>query len=138
MYLTYDEYSEYGGTLDETAFRNLRYDVEKTIDYYTFGRLKKDEEFSESVKRTEFELITLRERYDKYVQKVSDVENPIVASSSNDGVSQSYGGYLGNTSPTDIQNMHEQLKSDMYDVIKRYLDGERNAAGELLLYRGVY
>ena len=30
MYLSYLEYQEYGGTLDETAFNDLEYDAEST------------------------------------------------------------------------------------------------------------
>ena len=35
MYLNYDEYVEYGGTLDEAAFTDLAYDAESEINWYT-------------------------------------------------------------------------------------------------------
>ena len=34
-YLTYDEYSEMGGTLDETLFNTLVLDAQAYIDWYT-------------------------------------------------------------------------------------------------------
>ena len=43
MYLAYPEYEEYGGTLDEATFRDLEFDAETEINWYTFNRLKKDE-----------------------------------------------------------------------------------------------
>ena len=43
MYLTYAEYQEYGGTLDETTFNNLEFDAESTVNWCTFNRLKRPE-----------------------------------------------------------------------------------------------
>ena len=36
MYLTYNEYREYGGTLDETAFADINFEAESYVDWYTF------------------------------------------------------------------------------------------------------
>ena len=138
MYLTYEEYQAYGGTLDEPAFNSIGYDVQAKIDYYTFSRLKKDTEFTEPVKRAFMKIIGLMDAYNKYLEKVSNMDNPIVASASNDGVSESYGGYAGNTTPGDIETLADKLEKDIRAVIREYLSGERNQAGQLLLYRGVY
>ena len=43
MYLTYSEYQDFGGTLDETSFNDLEYDAESTVNWYTFNRLQKPE-----------------------------------------------------------------------------------------------
>lgn len=39
QYLTYSEYTELGGTIQETPFTLLEYEAQKIIDYYTLGRL---------------------------------------------------------------------------------------------------
>lgn len=138
MYLTYEEYQKYGGTLDETAFNSLGYDVQVKIDYYTFSRLKKDTEYSEAVKRAFMKIMGLLDTHNKYLEKVADMDSPMVASASNDGVSESYGGYAGNTTPNDVSTLADMLEKDIQGVIREYLNGERNQKGELLLYRGVY
>lgn len=138
MYLTFEEYQAYGGALSETAFNNIEYDARIKIDYYTFNRLANDTEFSEKVKRATYKVIELINDYNSYMDKVSDMDNPIVKSSSNDGVAETYGGYTGNTSTNDIKMLSDKLDKDIYVVIHQYLNGERNQKGEVLLYRGVY
>ena len=44
-YLTYDEYAEMGGTLDETLFSNLLLDAQGYIDWYSFNRLSRINSF---------------------------------------------------------------------------------------------
>ena len=44
QYLTYEEYQELGGTLEETPFDIVELEAQKSIDKYTFGRLKDLEE----------------------------------------------------------------------------------------------
>lgn len=39
QYLTYTEYTELGGTIQEMPFNLLEYEAQKIIDYYTLGRL---------------------------------------------------------------------------------------------------
>lgn len=138
MYLTYEEYRAYGGALSETAFNNAEYEAEVKIDHYTFKRLSGDTEIGERVKRAVYKIVGLIADYNAYVDKVSNMDNPVVSSMSNDGVSETYGGYAGNTSMNDIKVFSEKLDKDIYNVIRQYLDGERNQKGDLLLYRGVF
>lgn len=138
MYITYDEYRAFGGALDEPAFNAAAYDVQVKIDYYTFSRLKHDTEFTEPVKRAFVRIMELMAKHNDYLKRVSDMDDPIQTSWSNDGVSGSYGGYAGSTTPADIKSLADKLEKDIADTIRMYLDGERNQAGELLLYRGVY
>lgn len=135
MYLTYNEYIEYGGTLEETAFDQLEFEARAKIDWWTFNRLQKDDTYPETVKRCMFKLIKLIE--DK--QKAMNL-NPIaedgsinvgIASESNDGVSTSY----NILSAHDIVNM---LQKEFETTIQMYLNGVRNSLGRKLLYRGVY
>lgn len=138
MYLTYADYIEYGGTLSESAFNSLAFDAQVKIDYYTFNRLVNDTVFSEKVKKCMYKIINSLDTLNKYLASVNDMTNPILSSQSNDGVSVSYGGLAGNTSPSDVKNVEAQTETDIIRTIKEYLQGEKNQAGEVLLYRGVY
>lgn len=138
MYITFSEYKNLGGTLSESTFNSLIYEAQAKIDYYTFSRLKNDTDISQSVKVCLVKILTLLNTYNEYIRVVTDVNSPIVSSQSNDGVSISYGGYLGNTSPSDIKSISDKLKEDIKTTIQEYLDGEKNSCGQVLLYRGVY
>lgn len=138
MYLTYAEYKEYGGTVTEPAFNSLIYEAQVKVDYYTFNRLINDTVISEKIKHCIVKIIELLNTYDEYQKVVTDVNSPIISSQSNDGVSVSYGGYLGNTSPQDLEVVAKKLDADILTTIKQYLSNERNQNGEVLLYRGVY
>lgn len=61
MYLTYNEYQNYGGTLDETTFMEFEWEAETVINWFTFDRLKQDDTFDEAVKRCAYKLIKLAE-----------------------------------------------------------------------------
>ena len=37
MYLTYDEYLTFGGTVDEAAFDNLEFEARTIIDWWTYN-----------------------------------------------------------------------------------------------------
>ena len=86
MYLTFEEYQNYGGTLSETAFNGVIYDAQIKIDYYTFSRLINDTEIGDKVKRATYKIIELIRDYNSYMDKVKDMDKPIVKSSSNIGV----------------------------------------------------
>ena len=62
MYLTYEEYQNFGGTLDETAFNDIEFEAEAHIDWYTFNRLWKQTEYPERLKKCMFHIIRLLER----------------------------------------------------------------------------
>ena len=44
MYLTYEEYKLYGGTVDETTYNSIIYEAQACVDYATFNRLKNEVE----------------------------------------------------------------------------------------------
>lgn len=138
MYINYTEYKELGGTLTESAFNSLIYEAQVKLDYHTFNRLKRDNVVTEAVKCCLVKLLQLLNTYNEYVKLVSDVNNPIISSSSNDGVSISFGGYLGNTTPNDVSQLADKLDKDIKSTIQQYLQGEKNQKGQVLLYRGVY
>ena len=80
-YLTYDEYLEYGGTLEETAFNRLSYKASRKIDRMTFNRLHNDTEIGEPVKRLMFELIGIISNNDTSYEGYA----PAIASEGKDG-----------------------------------------------------
>ena len=57
MYLTYEEYVEMGGTLDEATFNEYEFEARGLVDWYTFDRLKKETELSPEVKQCMYMLI---------------------------------------------------------------------------------
>lgn len=135
MYLTYNEYVEYGGTLEETAFDQLEFEARTKIDWWTFNRLQKDDVYPEAVKRCMFKLVQLIEDRQKAMTMSPVMEdgsvNAGIASESNDGVSTSYNVL----SAHDIVDM---LQKEFEITIQMYLNGVRNSLGHRLLYRGVY
>ena len=135
MYLTFTEYTEYGGTLEETAFNDLEFQARSVIDWWTFNRLTKETEYPEAVKRCMFRLIKLiddRQQAMMIDSQSSDATKTAgIASESNDGVATTY-----NT--LSAQTAVDTLEKEMEDVIKLYLSSIRNSLGHNLLYRGIY
>ena len=144
MYLTYAEYEQYGGALEETAFDMYEFEAASKIDYYTFNRLKKDvgfdgqsENTKEAVKRCIYRLIFLLQQRDS-ANVVSGEEgtgdNTAVAgisSQSNDGVSVSY-------NVMSASEVSANADKEITNTISMYLSGCRNSLGQRLLYRGIY
>lgn len=137
MYLTYDEYTEYGGTLDETTFDNLEFGAESLINYYTFSRLKNDTVLPTEVKRLTKYLIDLATKKlaslslgsgDEYN---SPIAGTYITAQSNDGVSVSYNA-MGSS------DLYKLCGSEAKEAIFMQLDGVMNELGRKLLYRGLY
>lgn len=137
MYLTYDEYLAFGGTVEETAFDNLEFEARTVIDWWTYNRLQNEEEYPEAVKRCMFKLINLiiakqQAQLPKNNEAVDGevIENGIIQQS-NDGVSTTYN--VMSASETVAQS-DEDIKS----TIRMYLQNVRNSLGRKVLYRGLY
>ena len=137
-YLTYDEYTEVGGTLDETEFNYYAYEAESYIDWYTFNRLHNMTEIPDAVKRCEVYLIRLiQERLAALgistVDSSGNADNSLksILSQSNDGVSVSYNS-LG------ARDAISGLSNEIKQTIDRFLAGVTNELGRKLLYRGLY
>ena len=136
-YLTYEEYINYGGTLDETTFGDLEFQAELEIDWYTFNRLQNDTAVSDRVKRCVFALIKLIQ--DKITASAipSDTGDSLnnvqagITAQSNDGVSISYNVLSASEI---IQNSQDDIKN----CIERGLYGVRNEAGKMVTWRGIY
>lgn len=135
MYLTYDEYKDMGGTLDETAFIDFAFEAESTINWYTFNRLTKEASISDNVKRLMFRLIGLTHLSQKAQSLGQDTKTGeatgAIASQSNDGFSTSYNVLTA----SDAVKLSE---SEVERLVHKYLWAEVNSLGHRLLYRGVY
>jgi len=124
-YLTYGEYQEYGGTLDETAFNRLSYKASRKIDRMTFNRLQNDTEIKEPVKRLMFELIGVIGNSDT----TSESYAPAIASEGNDGYSVSY----ASTSIVTPEMADKKIES----LVEEYLQFEKAQNGQYLLSCGL-
>ena len=127
MYLTYLEYQEMGGTLDETAFDRFSFRAEGLINKYTYRRLIGEDDIPEAVKRCMFDLIAIGNQQEQTLSATSGM----IASRSNDGVSESYVAM----SPDSI---YQNLNSQIEDIIKIGLTGVYNSKKQRLLFKGRY
>ena len=65
MYLSYSEYKELGGTMDEATFNKNEFEIESRIDYLTNGRIKNLSQVPQAVKKLCFRIGTsIREKVD--------------------------------------------------------------------------
>lgn len=115
-YLTYDEYSAYGGTLGAAAFYRHEFRARQFIDALTHGRTKGEQPQREAVQRAMVEIIDAQARDAAY-------DGREVQSVSNDGVAISYAA-------TGAQARYAA-------IVYEYLANETTAAGVPLLYAGV-
>lgn len=140
MYLSYAEYQDMGGTLDEAIFNNLCLDAQGYIDWYTFNRLWKEEwrteDIMERVKICMYQLIGLVAAKSNLITPNGQVAGGInhsvqVSQQSNDGVATTYAVFSAEV-------LFNKAKAEIEDTINRYLSGIMNSAGRKLLYRGLY
>lgn len=124
QYLTYSEYTDYGGTLDEQAFTVAEFKARKRIDYLTASRVAAMAEVPEEVKLCMFSLI----KADGVAGVEAQADNPLVSSFSTDGYSESYG------SATDqVAALQKSLNAEIRTMLYGVLDDN----GIPLLYRGL-
>ena len=136
-YLSFDEYTEMGGTItDESLFNSLAIDANALIDWYTFNRLWNETEIPERVKICEFQLIKLLGIKNNILTPDVSTTGGVnttaqIMAQSNDGVSVEY-------SVLHADVMYDKADAEIANCIKRYLNGVLNSAGRKLLYRGLY
>lgn len=135
-YLTYAEYQEMGGELDEATFNFLAFDAQSFIDWYTFNRLWNETEIPDRVKQLMYFLIKLlATKMSLLTPDMSSADgtgtNAQVTSQSNDGVSVQY-------NILHADEIYHNSKTEIDEAIKRYLNGVTNSLGRKLLYRGLY
>lgn len=117
QYLTYDEYKDLGGLLDQTPFNLLEFEARKEVDKYTFNRLVNLETQNQEVKLCIYALI------EQINSNKANLKG--VASESTDGYSISY------TSQNNAETSQKTRKT-----IETYLINCKLADGTPYLYRG--
>jgi hypothetical protein len=103
QYLTYEEYQELGGTLDETPFNILEIEAQLNVDNYTHGRLKRLNKQVNEVKLCINSLIATLKNYAD-----SNSRDRSITSENTDGYSVSYAGIsveLTKTQKTEVRNI---------------------------------
>ena len=115
MFLTYEEYKEYGGGLDEAAFNIYSYEAEMKVRAETHGRI---ETATEPVKRCVARLTDIMEK--------ADVAKNKVTSWNNEGVSKSI---------KDVSS--DDYSAKIISIIRDYLANEVDKNGRSLLNLGV-
>lgn len=128
QYLTYAEYLELGGTLQELPFNLIEYECRKIIDERTMKRLQycidNEKPIPQEVKMCEFNMIDVIENYQKGLEK----NEQGISSENIDGYSISYKSSLDSV----VQAKSEELNA----LITNYLFGVI-VNNEHVLYIGV-
>lgn len=135
MYLTFAEYTQMGGTLDETTFNDYEFEARAQVDWYTFNRLLKETTQCEAVKRCMYHIIKLIDLQAQAMNVTGESGDGSsiagVASQSNDGVSISY-------NVLSAKDMVDMIEPDIKKSVTRFLQGVTNELGQKVLYKGLY
>ena len=126
QYLSYEEYQELEGTLEEVPFNELEYECRRIIDSRTQNRLKNADEIPQEVKMLENKMIQDLQGYYISLEKAQSG----VASENTDGYSVSY------IPSNQISQLIEGKIDVLQDLISEYLFGVI-VNNEHLLYCGV-
>ena len=125
QYLTYEEYTQYGGTaISQADFAVAEFGARSRIDLLTLGRVQDMQTVPEEVKLAMMVLLKVDAKYSAEAQ----ADNAIVASFSTDGYSESYGGASEQTSAAQAQANKQ---------VSRMLFGVLDDNGVPLIYKGL-
>lgn len=128
QYLTYDEYLDFNGTLDdETSFDLLEFEARKKIDKRTQNRLVNCEEIPIEVKICEYRMIENMSTRDETLESIN---KNIISSENTDGYSVSY--ITGEKSIEIIENKAKEIDKIIDDSLYGVI-----VNGEHILYLGV-
>ena len=126
QYLSYEEYQELEGTLEEVPFNELEYECRRIIDSRTQNRLKNADEIPQEVKMLENKMIQTLQGYYVSLEKAQSG----ISSENTDGYSVSY------ISSNQISQLIEGKIDVLQDLVSTYLFGVI-VNNEHLLYCGV-
>ena len=113
-YLTYEEYQNMGGTLNEIAFNSLLSDVESKVNYLTNGRIIKLDTIPQAVKTLIYKLICF---YNTNSQGITENANMSNLTSCSNGIETF--GY--STGTDDMLKGSTSFDSKILSIIKEYL-----------------
>lgn len=127
-YLTYQEYHELGGTLqDNPSFNLLEFEARRIIDIRTLNRLKGSTNIPDEVKVCVFELINSIDNYSKSINNTTSNGN--IASESIDGYSVNY------ITANQVKEIVESKSKELDSIVSTNLLGVIYN-GEHLMYCG--
>ena len=126
QYLSYEEYMELGGTLEEVPFNELEFECRRIIDSRTQNRLMNAEEIPQEVKMLVNKMINTLQGYYVSLNKAQSG----ISSENTDGYSVSY------ISSNQISQLIEGKIDVLQDLISEYLFGVI-VNNEHVLYLGV-
>lgn len=126
QYLSYEEYQELEGTLEEVPFNELEFECRRIIDSRTQNRLKNADEIPQEVKLLENKMIQTLQGYYVSLEKAQSG----VASENTDGYSVTY------ISSSQISQLIEGKIDVLQVLVSTYLFGVI-VNNEHLLYCGV-
>ena len=126
QYLSYEEYMELEGTLEEVPFNELEFECRRIIDSRTQNRLKNADEIPQEVKLLENKMINTLQDYYISLEKAQSG----VSSENTDGYSVSY------ISSNQISQLIEGKIDVLQDLVSTYLFGVI-VNNEHVLYLGV-
>lgn len=121
QYLTYEEYTEIGGTLDLTAFNRNIDRACGIVDLHTQSRLQRVLEVSQRAKAC------VRDLVEYLATNVSNGKTVTSKSQSAGGVSESE-SYSNKTT--------DEINAEMLCIVYDYLISEKDDNGTPLMYRG--
>lgn len=111
MYLSYTEYKELGGTMNEATFNKNEFEIENKIDYLTNGRIKNLSQVPQAVKMLCFRLGT------SFWEKV-EIDAPNNLTSYSNGI-ESFG--YANTSTSSQSSSISVIDKQINNLIAEYL-----------------
>ena len=124
QYLTYAQYTAWGGTLSEAAYNLAEIKARSRIDAMTQGRVAHMAAVPEQVQAAMMEIIQVDGTYSASAQASA----PVAASFTTDGYSESYGSAESRTAAIEAQ---------LTASVETLLDGITDDEGVPLLYAGV-
>ena len=111
MYLSYTEYKELGGTMNEATFNKNEFEIENKIDYLTNGRIKNLSQVPQAVKMLCFRLGT------SFWEKV-EIDAPNNLTSYSNGI-ESF-GYANTTTSSQSSNI-SVIDKQINNLVAEYL-----------------
>ena len=111
MYLSYTEYKELGGTMNEATFNKNEFEIENKIDYLTNGRIKNLSQVPQTVKMLCFRLGT------SFWEKV-EIDAPNNLTSYSNGI-ESFG--YANTTASSQSSSISVIDKQINNLVAEYL-----------------
>lgn len=124
QYLTYEQYREWGGTMDEAAFVPAEIRARARVDALTQGRVGRMASVPEQVRAAMLEII----RVDGVFSPAAQAEAPVAVSFNTDGYAESYGSARDRTACAE---------RELNRSVLTLLDGVTDDAGAPLCFAGV-